>query len=106
MVNSFSDGETGKLVESQKYFAKLVESQKYFAKLVESQKGFPAKTFHSFKLIFKNIVAVRFFLAHYFHRNFLNIMPRHEPVGVIRQTFNSGSGADDGLEFIRCIGGR
>ena len=33
-------------------------------------------------------------------------MPRRKPVGVIRQPSNSGSGADDRLEFIRCVGGR
>ena len=33
-------------------------------------------------------------------------MPKSEPVGAIRQTSNSGSGADDGIEFIRCVGGR
>ena len=33
-------------------------------------------------------------------------MPRREPVGSIRQPFNSGSGADDGLEFIYCVGGQ
>ena len=33
-------------------------------------------------------------------------MPRHEPVGVIWKAFNSGNGADDGLGFIRCVGGR
>ena len=29
-----------------------------------------------------------------------------ELVGAIRQAFNSGSETDDGLEFIRCVGGR
>ena len=33
-------------------------------------------------------------------------MPRREPVGDIRPPFNSGSGDDDGLEFIRCVGGQ
>ena len=37
---------------------------------------------------------------------FCNTMPRRDPVGVIRQTSRSGSGADDGLEFIRCVDGR
>ena len=32
-------------------------------------------------------------------------MPRRELVGSICQPFNSGSGADDGIEFIYCIGG-
>ena len=33
-------------------------------------------------------------------------MPRREPVRVIRQPLNSGSGGEDGLEFIRCVGER
>ena len=33
-------------------------------------------------------------------------MTRRKPVGVIRQPSNSGSGDEDGLEFIRCVGGR
>ena len=33
-------------------------------------------------------------------------MSRRETVGAICQTFNSGSGADDGLEFICCVVGR
>ena len=33
-------------------------------------------------------------------------MPTRETVGAIRQPFNSVSGSDDGLEFIRCVGGR
>ena len=33
-------------------------------------------------------------------------MARRKPAGVIRQTSNSGSGANDRLEFIRCVGGR
>ena len=33
-------------------------------------------------------------------------MPIHESVRSIRQSFNSGSGANDGIEFIRCVGGR
>ena len=31
-------------------------------------------------------------------------MPRREPVKAIHQPFNSGSGADDELDFIRCVG--
>ena len=34
------------------------------------------------------------------------MMPRPETVKVIRQPSISGSGADDRLEFIRCVGGR
>ena len=30
-------------------------------------------------------------------------MHRRELVGSIRQTSNSGSGSDDGIEFIRCV---
>ena len=33
-------------------------------------------------------------------------MTRHKPVKVFPQPSNSGSGADDRLEFIRCVGGR
>ena len=33
-------------------------------------------------------------------------MPRRKPVGVIRKPSNSGSGADDRLEFIHYVGGR
>ena len=33
-------------------------------------------------------------------------MTRRKPVGVIRQPLNSGSGDDDRLEIIRCVGGR
>ena len=33
-------------------------------------------------------------------------MPRRDPVGVIHQPFKYGTGADDGLEFIRCNGGQ
>ena len=67
---------------------------------------FLLKKFGSFKLRTFNIVAVRFFLAHFSHRNLLATMPRREPVGAIRQTFNSSSGADDGLEFICYVGGQ
>ena len=34
------------------------------------------------------------------------MMPRREPTGVIHQPSRSGSGGDDGLEFIRCVGGQ
>ena len=93
------------LVVSVKKF-ELVESQKYFPKLVESQKYFSAQKFGSFKLRIFNIVAVRFFLAHFSCRNFLATMPRRDPFGAIRQPFNYSSGADDGLDFIRFVGGR
>ena len=33
-------------------------------------------------------------------------MPRRDPDGSIRQLYNSGSGENDRLEFIRCVGGR
>ena len=33
-------------------------------------------------------------------------MTRQKPVGFIRQLSNSGSRADDRLQFIRCVGGR
>ena len=66
---------------------------------------FPLKIFHSFKLIFKNIAAVQFCLAHSFRRNLLKIMTRLDPVGAIIQPSNSGSKENDRLEFIRCVGG-
>ena len=65
----------------------------------------PLKNFHSFKLICLNIVDLRFCLAYSFHHNFLNIMPRREQVRSIFQPFKPSSGADDGLEFIQCVGG-
>ena len=52
-----------------------------------------------------NIVAVWFCLAHSSYRNFLSTMHRRDPVGVIRQPFSSGSGGEDGVEFICCVGG-
>ena len=33
-------------------------------------------------------------------------MPRREPSGAIFQPYNSGSGEDDGIDFVRCVGGR
>ena len=33
-------------------------------------------------------------------------MTKRKPVGVIRQPSNSGSRDEDGLEFIRCVGGQ
>ena len=33
-------------------------------------------------------------------------MTRNKPVGVIRQPSSSGSGDEDGIEFIRWVGGR
>ena len=33
-------------------------------------------------------------------------MPIREPIGAISQPSNSGSGADDGIKFIRCVGGQ
>ena len=33
-------------------------------------------------------------------------MPRLETVGAIHQPYDSGSGDDDGLDFIRRVGGR
>ena len=74
--------------------------------LVESMKYFPLKNSHSFKLIIFNIVNVRFCLSHSSLRNFFNAMPICDPVGAIRQPFRSGSGGEDGVEFIRCVGRR
>ena len=54
----------------------------------------------------KNKVAVRFCLNQIFRSNFLNIMSIREPVRSIYQPSNSGRGANDGLEFIRCVGGQ
>ena len=53
-----------------------------------------------------NIVTVRFCLAYSFRCNFRNTMPRRKSVGVIRQPSSSGSGGEDGLEFICCVGGQ
>ena len=33
-------------------------------------------------------------------------MPRREPVEFIRQPLNYGSGGEDRVDFIRCVGGR
>ena len=44
--------------------------------------------------------------AHSFRCNFLIIMPRPDLVKAIHQPSNSGSGYDDGLDFIRCVGKR
>ena len=74
--------------------------------LVESIEYLPAQNISSFKLRIFNIVSVCFYLAHYPLRNFCNTMSRREPVGVIRQPSSSGSGGEDGLEFIRCVGRR
>ena len=41
-----------------------------------------------------------------FSCNFLNIMATLEPDRAIRQPSGSGSGDDDGIEFIRCVGGK
>ena len=80
------------LVESFEYFDlfksfenfDLVDSFEYFH-LVESPKYFPLKNIHSFKLRIFNIVTVCFCLAYSVRCNFCNTMPRHKPVGVIRQ---------------------
>ena len=73
--------------------------------LVKSIEYFLLKNISCFKLRIFNIVSVCLYLAHASLRNFCNTMPRHEPFGVIRQPSSSGSGADDGLEFIHCVGG-
>ena len=67
---------------------------------------FPLKNFHSFKLVIFNIFAERFRLAQSSHRKFLSMMPRRESIGAIFQHFNSSSGSDDRVEFIRCVGGQ
>ena len=67
---------------------------------------FPLKHISSFKLNFLNIVAVCVYFSHSYLSNFHNTMHRRKPVGVIRQTSISGSGANEGLEFIRFVGGR
>ena len=64
------------------------------------------KNFHSFKLIIFNIGTVSFCPTHSIGCNFRNTMTRRKPIGVIRQPSNSGSGADDRLEFICFVGGR
>ena len=49
---------------------------------------------------------MQFCLARSFRCTLLNITPRLEPVGAICQPSKSGSGDDDRLKFIRCVGGR
>ena len=83
----------------------LVVSLEYF-QLVESKKYFVLKNFGSSKPRIFNIVNVCVCLAHYSHRNYFNTMPRHKPVGDIFQTFKYGSGGEDGVEFIPCVGGQ
>ena len=67
---------------------------------------FPLKNISSFKLRIFNIVAVCLYLVHYSLRNFRNAIPIRKSVGVISQPSRSGIGADYGLEFIHCVGGR
>ena len=67
---------------------------------------FELKNIHGFKLRIFIIVTVRFCLTCSVRCNFCNTMTRSKPVRVIRQPSISGSGAKDGLKFIRCVGGR
>ena len=53
-----------------------------------------------------NIFSVPFCLTCSVRCHFHNTMTRRKPVGVIRQPSTSGRGDKDGLEFIRCVGGR
>ena len=43
--------------------------------------------------------------AHFFCCELLNIMPRLDLVGAICQNSDSGGGDEDGLKFIRLVGG-
>ena len=52
------------------------------------------------------MVAVCFCLAHSSHHNFLAIMPRREPVGVICQPFSYVSRSKYGVDFICCVDGQ
>ena len=61
--------------------------------------------FHSFKLIFFNVVAVWFGFAHSVHRIFFNIMPLPAPVRAIRWPSDSGCGDAYRSKFVRCIDG-
>ena len=67
---------------------------------------FPLKNNYSFKPRTFNIVAVYLYLAHSSLYNFCNTMPRREPVVAICQPSCSGSRGEDGVEFIRCVGGQ
>ena len=64
---------------------------------------FPLKNIHNFKLIIFNKVTVLFCHDHYILYNFCNRMRRCELVGATRQPTRSGSGGEDGLDFIRCV---
>ena len=67
---------------------------------------FPLKIlnfFHSFQLIFKNIVAICFFFAHSVCHRFLNIMCLSAPVRDFCWLSNSGCGDTDRSKFVRCV---
>ena len=92
------------LVDSMKYFD-LVESMEYFD-LVKSFEYFLAQKYFSFKLRNFDIVALCFYLAHSYLRNFHNTKPRRDLVGVIHQPFCSGNRGEDRIDFVRCVDGR
>ena len=60
----------------------------------------------SSKIAFKIIVVLCLRLAHYIRYSFTNIMPRGDPVGAILWPSDSGSGDEDGPQFIRCVDGQ
>ena len=83
------------MVESFEYFD-LVESQNYFRtqKFIVSNSEFLIKSLYAFASLALSAVT------------FCNTMTRHNPVGVICKLSRSVSGGEDGLKFIRCVGGR
>ena len=66
----------------------------------------PLKTISSFIIRISNIFSLCLYLAHSSLRNLRNTMTKHETFRVICQPLSSDSGADDGLDFICCVGGR
>ena len=90
------------LVESLEYFH-LVESIEYFhlveSNLVESIEYFPAQKHSQFQTQNFNIFSVCLLLDHSICCNFLNTIPRRDPVRVIRQPFRSGNGGNTELSL-------
>ena len=93
MLNKFFDGGKGKVGWVTSIFSYVV--------WVTEKKS--AKGFHSFKLLKIYIVAIRFFLAHYVHLNFFNIIPLLEPVWDTCCLSNYGCGCADWSKFVRCV---
>ena len=84
MMNSFFDGEMGKVGRVTEIFSH-------------------SKIFHSFKLIFKNIVGVHFCLSHSFRRNFLKNMTLPAPFRATCWPSDSCCGGADRSKFVRCV---